>query len=161
MGVDARLYRSIYPTGFGTGTTVVVLMLGTCVAAITDGPVFLGLLGSNWQHLLLALVLLGVVGGAYVPWVVAHARGVVSAVSGTGFVVAGYAVAQRIFCEFLLSQLGVPYDRFAFVPGFVDMIRLTRAASWVGFAFGLASVAFACWSERRLRRERPDLFVGV
>lgn len=149
------LLRPYHPTTLGTGPALLCLFLPAYLLAYAQSFVYLSnLLSVNWRHAVLNYVLLGIAGGCCIAWSFAHQRQWVSTSTGTGFVLAGYALAQRVFCEFLLSMLGEPLGYW--IEGGDAWIAVVRGSALVGLVFGLAMVLASSLSERRLRRTAPD-----
>jgi len=94
----------------------------------------------------LALVLIA----TYTVWVVLLVRGLVSAATGAGFLVAGLALAARVHLDFRLAQVGRPFRASSPIPEVAEMASWVLPATLVAFAFGLATCAAACLWERRV-----------
>jgi len=148
------LLRPYHPAGFGLGPMLFLVFAPAWLAVCGYAFVFTcNLLSVNWQHLVLNLYLVGFLGLAYFAWLLFRFSGAVSAGTGVGFVLAGYALAVRVGCEFLVSLLGVPAGTR--LPELGTEVAWARGAGLVGLAFGLAVVAASCIAERRLRRRVP------
>lgn len=151
----ARWTLPLPATTLGMGPVLLLVLFPAVVAAFTTPFVLLSnLFGVNWPHLVLNLWLLLGLGGGYLLWRVGVLRGRLTAASGAGFAVAGYALAQRVYCEFLLSLLG---DWKLVHPGseLARAVALVRVGGLVGFVFGLAMVLAASLWERRIARDAP------
>lgn len=143
-------------TTLGMGPVLLLVLFPAVVAAFTTPFVLVSnLYGVNWPHMVLNLWLLLVLGVGYVLWRVGVLRGRLTAASGAGFPIAGYALAQRVYYEFLLSFLGDwrlvhPESELA------DAVALTRWGGLVAFVFGLAMVLAASFQEWRIGRAFPS-----
>ena len=163
--MKAGLLQAYHPTTLGLGPPLLLVVMPAFALVVLQTFVLLNLrIGdpppANWRHVVLNFYLVGALGAAYLAWCVMHFRGWVSIATGAGFLVAGYALLQRIFCEFLASFFTVPLHLVDEVPysveaGAAAWMGLARGSGLVGFVLGLAFVVAACLAERRLRREAP------
>lgn len=108
---------------------------------------------ENQAHVDLNFALLGGLGALYVAWALALSRGWVDETSGVGFALMGYAVAARVYCEFLVIFPNRFVDFATDPTGLGTSVRTVRAAALFAYAFGLATIAAAVWADRRERRK--------
>jgi hypothetical protein len=139
------VFLFVLAVGFATSVLHVFVLLSIRF----PGPAIL-----NWRHMALNYALLGVLGAAYLAWRVARHLHWVSPATGNGFVLAGYALLQRVFAEFLVSLMDAPPG--SLIDGLDEYYAMVRGSGLVGFVFGLALVLASALAERRLRRHAPD-----
>jgi hypothetical protein len=152
----ARPFPSPHATTLGMGPTFLFVLFPAFVVAFTTPFVLVSnLLSVNWPHQALNLGLLAVLGAGYLAWRVGVFRGRLTAASGVGFGVAGYALGQRVFCEFLLSFFGGAPRSVWPESDFAQWIAFVRVSGLIGYVFGLAMVLAASLWERRLARDAP------
>lgn len=92
---------------------------------------------------------------AYLLWILALARGWVTAATGGGFVIAGTGLCLRVVVEMPALAAQVPLARMRPPEPYATSLVFARDLGLIAFAFGLACVLAACMSERRLRRAGP------
>lgn len=140
-------------------------------------PALVSLVIANWMHHVFGWVwlltiqfpgnlvmvnqtanawLLGVAAAAYTIWILALARGWITAATGGGFVIAAHALILRIVVELPQSILQIPLAEALPPEPYATVLPLARAFGLVAFVAGLAFVAAAVLSERRLRRMGTD-----
>lgn len=148
----ARALRWSQPDGLGTGPAFTGVLVLVSVTLVGVGYAFVPCAFSqNWRHLLLCLWLLPLLPALYLAWTVLYVRGAVSASTGAGFLLAACAMSLRVLLESVLSFHDWPLASMPLDSDLPATIALARAVSWVGLAFGIASVITACLAERRLR----------
>ena len=149
------LLRPYHVTTLGMGPALICLFLPAYLLAYAQSFVYLSnLVSVNWRHASLNYGLLVGTGVCYILWSYARQRQWVSTHTGAGFVLAGYALVQRVYCELLLSWLGEPLGYW--IEGGDRWIALVRGSALVALVFGLALVLATSLAEHRLRRQAPD-----
>lgn len=149
----ARHIQPRYPS-MRLGLTTFFVVAPAAFFAFTRGFTLLtfGVGMENDAQVALNGVLVAVLGASYVAWSLALSRRWVGETSGAGFVLMGYALAARIYCEFMLI---LPGDFVGFEHADLGTeVRAFRATALFAYAFGLATIATSVWTTFRRRTGR-------
>jgi len=144
-----RIHPRYTETGFGLPLFFVVAPAAFLAILHPFVLVTFGVVPDNAAQVALNHVLLGLLGAMYIAWALALSRRWVDEVSGAGFALMGFALAARVYCEFVLVLPGdfVGFEHANLGP----QVRAFRAATLFGYAFGLASIVSSVWAARRRR----------
>lgn len=107
--------------------------------------------GEASNHLLVNAYLMGALSVGLIAWSFARQRGLVTAGTGGGFLVAAFALFARIQGEMALHFVDAAWREEVFGATGLRLLMGARYAGFAAFVYGLAMVPAACWSERRLR----------